>query len=101
MRKEMTAPERKLWYEYLARCPVRFLRQKPLGDYIVDFYCARKQLVIEIDGDSHYSRSGVDRDVSRSAWLKSQGITVMRFSNEEVMRNFEGVCSAIEKAVGG
>ncbi|MFM9882191.1 MAG: endonuclease domain-containing protein [Burkholderiales bacterium] len=101
LRNALTAPDRRLWFEFLRGHPVRFLRQKPLGPFIVDFFSAQIQLAIEIDGDGHYSAEAVDRDAMRSAWLKNQGIAVLRFSNEDVMRNFDGVCSEIERVLQG
>ena len=96
LRRDPTPAERKLWFEFLGALPQRFSRQKPLGAYIVDFYCARRMLVIEVDGDSHYDDRGADRDAKRTLTLEAQGIRVMRFSNLEVMQDFEAVCERIE-----
>ena len=75
--------------------PEKFTRQKPLGRYIVDFYCASRRLVVEVDGDSHFGESGATRDVERDAHLQSSGLKVVRFTNEDVMQRFEAVCLEI------
>jgi len=100
LRRNMPAPEARLWHGFLRTLPVTVSRQKPLGGYIVDFYCARQQLAIEIDGDSHFSDEASQYDRARSAALARLGIRVVRFTNAEVMRNFEGVCLEIARAIG-
>jgi len=95
LRRNMTAPEKKLWHEFLRTAPLRFTRQKPLGSYIADFYCAGRQLAIEIDGDSHYEPRAAAKDMSRTVALQAEGIRVLRFTNLEVMENFGGVCERI------
>ena len=95
LRRDSTPAERKLWFEFLRDLPVRFTRQKPLGHYIADFYCASRLLVIEIDGDSHFSPEGIARDGARTAALEAQGIRIVRVTNLEVMDQFEGVCQRI------
>ena len=99
LRRNMTAPESKLWYGFLRTLPVTITRQKPLGAFIVDFYCASRQLAIEIDGDSHFSQKAVQYDVSRTQALERNGIVVIRFTNRDVMSNFDGVCSAVAQAL--
>ncbi|HZQ75057.1 MAG TPA: endonuclease domain-containing protein [Burkholderiales bacterium] len=99
LRRECTGPERKLWYEYLRGSPHKFTRQKPLGRYIADFYCAEKRLVIELDGDSHFDRQGMQRDALRTSDLEASGVRIIRFTNLEVMQEFEGVCLRIEQAL--
>ena len=74
----------------------RFLRQRPIDNYIVDFYCAQLKLVIEIDGDSHFTDEGLEYDQARTRILEGYGLKVMRFTNKEVLENFDGVCAAIE-----
>src|SRR3954470_16593830 len=95
LRRDPTPAERKVWFEFLRDCPVKFTRQKPLGDYIADFYCASHLLVIEVDGDSHFTDAGEVHDACRTAALASHGITVLRFDNLEVMQQFEAVCQRI------
>jgi very-short-patch-repair endonuclease len=95
LRRNLTEPERKLWYECLRHLPERFTRQKPLGDYVVDFYCSRARLVIEVDGDSHYLPDAQPYDAQRTRILGELGIRVLRFTNREVMEAFDGVCETI------
>ena len=95
LRRNMTAPEQKLWYQFLRDAPLRFTRQKPLGEFIADFYCASRQLAIEIDGDSHFEPRAAVQDRYRTAMLRSDGIQVLRFTNSEVMKNFSSVCEQI------
>jgi len=78
---------------------VKFTRQKPLGRYIADFYCASRLLVIELDGDSHYDERGQRYDERRTAELAGLGIRVLRLTNLEVMQTFEGVCAKIQDAL--
>jgi very-short-patch-repair endonuclease len=95
LRRDPSPAERKLWYEFLRDLPVKFTRQKPLGHYIADFYCASRLLVIELDGDSHYNDSGQRYDAARTAALDKEGIRVLRLTNTEVMQDFEGACATI------
>src|SRR5213082_1230640 len=99
LRSDPTPAERKLWFEFLRGLPIRFSRQKPLGNYIADFYCASRLLIIEVDGDSHFSQSGAQYDADRTASLQAQGIRVIRVTNLEVMEQFEGVCGRITEAL--
>ncbi len=99
LRKNMTKQERKLWYEFLRTYPLRFQRQKPIGNYIVDFYCAEAKLVIELDGSQHYTDDGPINDAERTAALEAHGVAVLRVPNNEVTSNFEGVCLYIDAAV--
>ena len=99
LRKNMTPWERKLWYEYLRNYPVRFQRQKAIGDYIADFYCAKAQLVIELDGGGHYTAEQTEKDALRTKTLEAMNLTVLRISNSEIDRNFSGVCDAIDLTV--
>ena len=95
----MTKEERRLWYEFLRGYPVRFSRQKVLGKYIVDFYSAEAKLIIELDGSQHYEDENMIRDAERTAFLESYGLRVLRIPNNEVSRNFSGVCEYIDAAV--
>ena len=99
LRKNMTAEERTLWYQYLRTYPVKFYRQRTMGNYIVDFYCAKARLVVEIDGSQHYEDEGLDYDRARTAFLESLGLTVLRVPNNEIWRNLRGVCEAIDEQV--
>ena len=91
LRREMTRQERHLWYDCLKNAPVTFRRQKQFGHYIVDFYCAGAQLVVEIDGGQHYEAEGRGYDAARDAYLRSLGLRVLRFSNREIDGSFDGV----------
>ena len=95
----MTKEERHLWYDFLCSYPMRFSRQKVLGKYIADFYCAQAKLVIELDGSQHYNPENMKKDEERSEYLKGYDITVLRIPNNDVMRNFDGVCAYIDCAV--
>ncbi|MBQ9757475.1 MAG: endonuclease domain-containing protein [Clostridia bacterium] len=99
LRKNMTKEERHLWYDFLKNYPIRFIRQKILGKYIADFYCAKANLVIELDGSQHYENNGKKYDKERTEYLKGYGITVVRISNIDIIRNFEGVCMYIDDMV--
>ena len=99
LRKNMTKEERHLWYDFLRSYPVKFLRQKILGKYIVDFYCAEANLIIELDGSQHYEEQGVQYDDERTAYLENFGIHVIRIPNNEVNQNFSGVCEYIDLVV--
>ena len=100
LRKNMTKEERHLWYDFLRFYPVRFIRQKIIGNYIADFYCAKAHLVIELDGSQHYDPQGQIKDAVRTSFIESYGITVIRFPNNAVMGNFRGVCEYIDLFVG-
>ena len=99
LRKEMTKEERHLWYDFLRTYSVRFSRQKVLGKHIADFYSAEAKLVMELDGSQHYEERNVEKDTDRTAFLESNGLTVIRIPNNEVMCNFRGVCEYIDAAV--
>ena len=99
LRKNMTKEERHLWYDFLRNYPVRFLRQKILGKYIVDFYCAKANLVIELDGSQHYNNEDVLKDKQRTEYLEQYGLRVLRFPNNYVNENFKGVCEVIDRQV--
>jgi len=99
LRREMTKQERHLWYDFLRTYPVRFLRQKVLGQYIADFYCAGAKLVIELDGSQHFEEENLQKDRERTAFLEGYDILVLRFANNEVTGNFEGVCQKIDQTV--
>ena len=95
LRREMTKEERHLWYDFLKELPVTVNRQKVIGRYIVDFYCAEAKLVIEIDGTQHYEQEGKEADSERVAYLNSLGLHVLRYSNRDINRSFANVCADI------
>ena len=96
LRREMTKEERHLWYDFLRSYPVRFSRQKVLGKYIADFYSAEARLVIELDGSQHYEPDEMQKDTDRTVFLEGYGLHVIRIPNNEVSRNFRGVCEYID-----
>ena len=98
LRKEMTKEERHLWYDFLRSYPIRFSRQKVLGKYIVDFYSAEAKLVIELDGSQHYDEKSIEYDAARTAFLEAYGLTILRIPNNEIQKNFQGVCEYIDIA---
>lgn len=96
LRREMTPHERKLWYLFLRKYPVKIYKQRIIGNFIVDFYCAPAKIVIELDGSQHYEPQGVAHDSERSAFLTALGLDVLRFSNQDVDKNFHSVCTQID-----
>ena len=99
LRKNMTPWERKLWYDYLRNYPLRFQRQKAIGNYIVDFYCAQARLVIELDGGGHYTAEQSEKDALRTNELEAMNLKVLRICNLDIQRNFIGVCEYIDGVV--
>ncbi|MBR6790906.1 MAG: endonuclease domain-containing protein [Oscillospiraceae bacterium] len=99
LRKNMTPWERKLWYGFLRGYPLRFQRQKAVGNYIVDFYCAKARLIIELDGGGHYTEEQAEKDKIRTKTLESMNLTVLRICNLDIDRNFGGICAHIDAAV--
>ena len=99
LRKNMTKEERRLWYDFLRGHSVRFIRQKIIGNYIVDFYCAKANLVIELDGSQHYDDIGVSKDEQRTRYLEGQGLKVVRIPNNQVNQEFRAVCEYIDSIV--
>ena len=99
LRKNITKEERHLWYDFLRSYLVKFLRQKILGKYIVDSYCAEAKLIVEMDGSQHYEDKGMEYDAERTEYLKQYGLCVVRIPNNEVNQNFTGVCEYIDNAV--
>ena len=105
LRRGMTKQERHLWYDFLRGYPVRFSRQKVLGKYIADFYCAQAKLVVELDGSQHFEEIQIEKDTERTKYLEAFDLTVVRIPNNQVDRNFRGVCEYIDlfvkSALGG
>ena len=100
LRRNATKEERRLWYDFLKVYPVQFRRQVVFGRYILDFYCAKAKLAVELDGSQHYQDEGPAQDAARSAYLQeTYGIHVLRFTNLELQRQFEGVCQRIDMEV--
>ena len=96
LRQQMTPPEIALWLE-LRRNEhgLRFRKQHPAGNYVLDFYCAPVRLAIEVDGEAHARGNRPERDAVRDTWLSTQGVRVLRYPGEEVLTNLEGVVRQI------
>ena len=99
LRREMTPHERKLWYLFLRKYPVKVCKQRIIGRFIVDFYCASARLVMEVDGSQHYDPQGLAWDAERSRFLTALGLEVLRFSNREIDRDFRGVRTQIDLVI--
>ena len=99
LRREMTPHERKLWYLFLRKYPVKIYKQRIIGKFIVDFYCAPAKLVIEVDGSQHYEPQGMTYDMERSSFLSNLDLEVLRFSNRDIDRDFHGVCAQIDLVI--
>ncbi len=101
LRNNETSEEKCLWYKFLNQYkrPIRFQRQKTINNYIVDFYCHRAKLVIELDGSQHYTEEGIESDAKRTAILEQYGLEVIRFRNSDVRDNLARVCCMIHKKV--
>ena len=100
LRKNMTPEEKHLWYDFLKRLPLNVRRQHNIGDYIVDFYIAEKKIVIELDGRQHLMREHQEADAERDAALATWGITVLRYSNNSIRKNFGVVAEDILSHLG-
>ena len=100
LRKNMTPEEKHLWYDFLSKYPVRFQRQKAIDKFIADFYCHKAKLVIELDGSQHYTPEHQASDKERDSCLASWGISVLRYSNDSLRTNFDGVAQDILQALG-
>ncbi|MCL2409471.1 MAG: endonuclease domain-containing protein [Oscillospiraceae bacterium] len=96
LRRNATPQENKLWYEFLRKHPCPFTRQKIVDNYIVDFLCTSKKLVIEIDGSQHFTDDGLEYDRIRTDLFESLGLHVMRFTNTQIDTSFDEVCVIIQ-----
>ncbi len=99
LRKHMTSAEKKLWYSYLRQFRFKVLRQRPIDHFIVDFYCPSLKLVIEIDGNSHFTDEGQAYDQERTAQLEGYGLSVIRFTNQQVLQEFRSVCEQLNHLI--
>ena len=101
LRRNPTDVERLLWQRlrFWQVDDYKFRRQQPLGNYIVDFVCLQKRLIVELDGGQHAEQTNYDAE--RDAWLCHQGFTVLRFWNNDVLKNIEGVMELIVKSLQG
>lgn len=99
LRKNLTKEERRLWFCYLQNYKIKFYKQRPVGNYIVDFYCPTAKLVVELDGSQHFEDKNIREDTRRTEELKKFGLFVLRIPNNEVDNNFVGVCEYIDLVV--
>jgi very-short-patch-repair endonuclease len=99
LRKNMTDAEKMLWSKLRMKQlkGLMFSRQKPLGEYIADFYCHQAKLVIEVDGGQHFSDDSIEYDRIRNEFMGSMGLTMLRFTNIDVLNNINGVIEVIEQ----
>lgn len=99
LRKNQTKEERHLWYDFLSTYPVKFVRQKVLGKYIADFYCAKAQLIVELDGTQHFLDDGLNYDKERDLYLKQYKLKIIRIANDKINNNFRAVCEYIDSII--
>ena len=101
LRTEMTDSERALWKRLRRKQvqAVQFYRQKPIGNYIVDFYAPKAKVVVEVDGSQHMGSERAPRDLQKDAFLASQGLRVLRFDDLQVLNEIEGVMEVIFQAI--
>ena len=99
LRKNMTMWEKKLWYNFLRDYPIRFQRQKCIDNYIVDFYCAKARLVVELDGGGHYEEKQIEKDNIRTQCLNKLNLKVIRLTDTEIIKKFKESCEYIDKIV--
>lgn len=99
LRRELTPQERMLWYRFLRYYPIKFRRQHTMGPFILDFYCVKASLVIEIDGDQHFETKNQTYDEKRTKFLDRRGILVVRYRNKEIDHNLTYICDQIDMLV--
>ena len=99
LRRNMTRQEKHLWYDYLQHYPIKIYKQRIIDNFVVDFYCHKARLAIEIDGSEHYSIEGKTYDEARTGVIEKYGVIVLRFSNLDIDDKFEGVCYVIDKTI--
>lgn len=99
LKRNMTLAEKKLWSSFLREYPLYFVQQKVIGPYIVDFFCNKVRISIELDGSQHYQPKNKERDEKRTAYLKMLEIKELRFPNTFIWSNLEGVCELIHTEV--
>ena len=99
LRRNMTREERHLWYDFLKTYPIPIHRQYSFGEYIVDFYCHKAKLVLELDGSQHCEPEKQEYDRNRTVYLEKEGLYVLRISNRDVTGQFRAVCEAVDNAI--
>ena len=100
LRKNMTKEERHLWYDFFKTMNLQVHRQRPIGPYIVDFYISSAKIVVELDGSQHFEEDGIKQDRERDAYLREQGLTVLRYANTDINERFLSVCEDILRQLG-
>ena len=97
LRNEPTPQERRLWYNFLRTASPQWNRQRIIDNYVVDFFCRKADLVIELDGGQHYDGDGlIEYDQVRTEYLEALGLKVLRFKNSEIDNSFPAVCKKIQ-----
>ena len=99
LRREMTKQEKHLWYDFLQSYEVKFYKQRPIRGYIADFYCSKAKLIVELDGSQHFTEGGLEYDEARTNIIEKLGLKVKRYTNLQVDRQFEAVCTDIDNEV--
>ena len=99
LRNKATPEENKLWYEFLRTYPIRINRQRIVGNYILDFYCPKARIAVEIDGSQHFEKKSEKYDEDRTHYLEGLGIHVLRFANNEINESFYEVCTVIDQEI--
>jgi very-short-patch-repair endonuclease len=99
LRKRSTPQEKHLWYDFLKNYEVKFQRQKAIGEYIVDFYCPSLKIAIEINGNQHYSKEGIEKDKIRTEEINKQGIQIIRIPNKQIDKDFTWICEYLDAEI--
>lgn len=99
LRRSMTPQETKLWYQFLRHYPIKIYKQRVIESFVVDFYCSKALLVIELDGAQHYTDHGKQYDLERSSILAKYHLSVLRFHNKDIDLHFEQVCEKIDQTI--
>ena len=99
LRKRATPQEKHLWYDFLKNYEIKFQRQKAIGKYIVDFYCPSLKLAIEIDGNQHYSKEGIEKDKIRTEEINKQGVQIIRITNKQIDKDFNRICEFLDEEI--
>ena len=99
LRKYATKQEKHLWYDFLRDYEIKFQRQRTIDNFIADFYGQKANLIIEIDGSQHYTEKGITKDIYRTEKLEEYGLTVIRFTNNQIEEDFYAVCEYIDNTV--
>lgn len=99
LRRNMTRQEKHLWYDFLQNYPIKIYKQRIIDNFIADFYCHQARLVIELDGSQHSTKEGQLRDAARNEILEKYGILIIRFSNQDIDKDFRRICDIIDQVI--